>query len=212
MTTPLIASNAVTAANCNVAHLLVAHDPQTASTRAIGPFASLAAATVHAYGTYRHLDDRDIVFLPLVSHRGEPVPAHRIHTANAIASSVPAASPPEEHAAWAVVTGYRRERSAFGPFASAAEAENWSDEYQEHLGLAPDFLPLYSTEGSALNGRTWAGILESLATVDIVLRVTVAEEDGMHFNDVNEPECHVCEYLPLIGFYGHACVDHYVEH
>ena len=196
-------------ANDRLAHMVVLTEDGSIR-QVLGPFSTLADAQAHAYRALHDVAETNVRFVPFYSWTGTAYLPHQIASTTSILRDDRPATNEDVAPPHVVLAAPDGELRAFGPFANAAEATEWLGDttgYPDH-----SVEPVHSADGMRRSGRAFTGVLDAVTRVEEVLRLSLTESRGLALNDVGEPECVNCEWLPLIGIYGHHCGNTYVEY
>lgn len=174
-----------------------------ASTQLHGPFSTPTAARTYAYHHMNDVAEADITFGQFRTRTDNAYLPHQIESACAVLSELSSRAKGGGGGACVVLrTTADEEARAFGPFADPAEAANWAKENAPQRG---EILCLRDPSGEPWPGVEFAGVLDAVTHFEQVLRLAVTKSYDLELNSVGEPECTDCEYLPLVGIYGHIC-------
>lgn len=197
-------------ANTHLAHMVVIAEVGGSSRRVIGPFPTLTDAQAHAYWAFNDVAETDVEFVPFYSSAGSAYLPYQVASTSAILGEKVESAPEEVAPPYVVLAAPDGELRAFGPFVDAAEAENWLGDAARHPDNA--VAPLEGIDGARLHWHAFTGVLDAVTRLEQVLRLSLSKSHGLVLNDMAEPECVDCEWLPLIGIYGHLCGSTFVEY
>ncbi|QBX55057.1 hypothetical protein EXE58_06045 [Nocardioides seonyuensis] len=213
--TPIVPMTHHVSGSCSAAENAVVVLVNASTGREVfGPFPTLTQAQTFAHRSLPNLPEEAITFPCPRDYDNAKFASWQVASAWAVVDGVLDKSSSGEGAAHVVVVTARDGTGAVrGPFPSRGKAQAFADSVEAALdGHEGVVVPLRDRNGDRMAGAAFCAILTALADCGWLLRSAVLGIEGLAINDVGDIECTECEYLPLIGVYGHFCGNEYRDH